>query len=154
MAISKTAKVFWTAIGGGALAVTGTILICTGVGSGFGVPIITHALAVIGGVVGGGMISGIGVLAAGSATAAALAAAIANKVIKDPELVKLAEKLIQANEIYSAAKNVTDQQKKEIAKLNAEIGKLLRANTKNSEAVAELRERLAVLIDQLKRSAA
>ncbi len=146
MAMSKTSKVWLSAMGGGALAVVGCALLVTGVGSGAGAALLTSGLATIGGVVGGGMLAGIGVLAAGSATAAAIAAAIANKLIESPELRDLAERLQKANELYAAARRTTEEQKREIEQLNKEIGKLLESKDCDAEKLERLKERLIVLI--------
>ncbi|PSM30648.1 hypothetical protein BVG81_009435 [Haliangium sp. UPWRP_2] len=97
------------------------------------------------------MLAGIGVLAAGSATAAAISAAIANAAIEDPELRKLAEKLMLANQIYETANRKTQKQKEEIEELNRIIGEMLRTKTAHQEEIERLRERLAVLIDRLQR---
>ncbi|MGB8299091.1 MAG: hypothetical protein WCG85_26970 [Polyangia bacterium] len=96
MAFSKTSKVWFSAVGGGLLAAAGGVLLVTGVGSGAGAVLITSGLAAIGGIVGGGMLAGIGVLTAGSATVAALSAAIAHGAIKDPDRLALAKKLEEA----------------------------------------------------------
>ena len=101
MSWSKTSKVWLAALGGGVVAGAGCVLLVTGVGAGAGAALITSGLATIGGVVGGGgMLAGMGVLTAGTATVSALSAAIAHKVIEDPELLELAEKLKQANDIF------------------------------------------------------
>ena len=146
MAVSKTSKVWLSAMGGGALAVVGGALLVTGVGSGAGAVLLTSGLATIGGIVGGGMLAGIGVLAAGSATAAAIAAAIANSMIENPELRDLAERLQRANEVYAAAKRTTEEQKREIEQLNKEIGGLLESKSCDAERLERLKERLIVLI--------
>lgn len=151
MAWSKTSKVWAASVGGGLLAAAGGLLVVTGVGAGAGAVLITSGLAAIGGLVGGGMLAGIGVLAAGSATAAAISAAIANAAIEDPELRKLAEKLMLANQIYETANRKTQKQKEEIEDLNRIIGEMLRTKTAHQEEIERLRERLAVLIDRLQR---
>lgn len=154
MAWSKTSKVWLAALGGGCVAGVGCVLLVTGVGTGAGAALITSGLATIGGVVGGGMLAGIGVLAAGTATASALSAAIAHKVIEDPELLELAEKLKQANELFEIGKRVTQKQREEIAFLNQKIGDLLREKKCNQEELNDLKERLITLIRNLKEVAA
>lgn len=149
MEMSKTSKVWLSAMGGGALAVVGGALLLTGVGSGAGAVLLTSGLATIGGVVGGGMLAGIGVLAAGSATAAAIAAAIANKLIENPELRDLAERLQRANELYAASSRTTEEQKREIDQLNKEIGSLLESKECDAEKLQQLKARLIVLIRKL-----
>ena len=153
MAWSKTSRVWAIGVGAGVLTAIGGALVCTGVGAGAGAVAITSGLAAIGGIVGGGMLAGIGVIGAGSATAAALASAIAQKVIKDPELLKLAEKLRKANEVYEAAKRATEGQRKEIEDLNQKIGDLLRSKKRDQGQIDALRDRLAVLIAQLRSAA-
>jgi len=110
---------------------------------------ITHILKVIGC---GRMDRGLGVIAAGSATAGVIATMIANKVIRDRELIELAEKLKQANELYEAARRVTKQQKAEIEELNKKIGEILQSQKKDQEQLESLKARLNVLIEQLQRS--
>jgi len=153
MAVSKTTKVWLTALGGGAVAVVGGVLLVTGVGSGAGAVLITTGLAAIGSVVGGGMLAGIGVLAAGTATVSSISAAIAHKVIKDPELLALAEKLRQANELYAAVSSGSKSQKAEIEELNLKIGDLLRAKKKDRAQIEELKARLIVFIRNMKMAA-
>jgi hypothetical protein len=152
MAFSKTSKVWFSAVVGGLLAAAGGVLLVTGVGSGAGAVMITSGLAAIGGIVGGGMLAGIGVLAAGSATVAALSAAVAHKAIKDPELLDLAKKLRKANELYEAAGKVDAAHKKEIEHLNKAVGELLRAKKKDREKLEELKARLLLLIQSMKKS--
>jgi len=154
MSWSKTSKVWLAALGGGVVAGAGCVLLVTGVGAGAGAALITSGLATIGGVVGGGMLAGIGVLTAGTATVSALSAAIAHKVIEDPELLELAEKLKQANDIFEISKRVTEKQRTEINYLNQKIGELLREKNKNQDEINELKERLIVLIRNLKDVAA
>jgi len=154
MSWSKTSKVWLAALGGGVAAGAGCVLLVTGVGAGAGAALITSGLATIGGVVGGGMLAGIGVLTAGTATVSALSAAIAHKVIEDPELLELAEKLKQANDIFEISKRVTEKQRTEINYLNQKIGELLREKNKNQDEINELKERLIVLIRNLKDVAA
>ena len=154
MSWSKTSKVWLATLGGGVVAGAGCVLLVTGVGAGAGAALITSGLATIGGVVGGGMLAGIGVLTAGTATVSALSAAIAHKVIEDPELLELAEKLKQANDIFEISKRVTEKQRTEINYLNQKIGELLREKNKNQDEINELKERLIVLIRNLKDVAA
>ncbi len=151
MGWSKSSKVWATGVGAGLLTAAGGVLLVTGVGSGAGAVLITSGLATIGGIVGGGMLAGIGVIAAGSATAAAIGAAIANEAIEDPELRALAVKLQKANELYEASKNVTGTQKKEIEALNKRIGDLLRSKKADKKEIERLRDRLTILIHKLKR---
>jgi len=155
MSWSKTSKVWLAALGGGVAAGAGCVLLVTGVGAGAGAALITSGLTTICGVVGGGgMLAGIGVLTAGTATVSALSAAIAHKVIEDPELLELAEKLKQANDIFEISKRVTEKQRTEINYLNQKIGELLREKNKNQDEINELKERLIVLIRNLKDVAA
>jgi len=154
MSWSKTSKVWLAALGGGVAAGAGCVLLVTGVGAGAGAALITSGLATVGGVVGGGMLAGIGVLTAGTATVSALSAAIAHTVIEDPELLELAEKLKQANDIFEISKRVTEKQRTEINYLNQKIGELLREKNKNQDEINELKERLIVLIRNLKDVAA
>ena len=145
MVISKTSKVWMAGVGGGMLVAVGGALAVTGVGAGAGAVAITSGLAAIG----GSMLGGIGVIAAGSGTAAAIAAAIASKMIKDPEFIALAEKLKKANVLYSSAKQATAAQKEEIAELNKRIGEILQSKKKDREELDRLNERLILLIDKL-----
>jgi len=154
MSWSKTSKVWLSGVAGGLLAAGGGVLLLTGVGSGAGAVLITSGLAAIGSIVGGGMLAGIGVLAAGSATAAALSAAIANMAIEDPALRDLAERLKRANELYEAARTKTTKQDWEINDLNKKIGELLRSKTKDREELEEYKARLIVLIRELQHKAA
>jgi len=149
MATSKTSKVWLSGMGGGALTVVGGALLVTGVGTGAGAVLLTSGLATIGGVVGGGMLAGIGVLAAGSATAAAMAAALANKLIEDPELRDLRERLRRANELYAGSSRKTKEQEREIAELNKEIGRLGKSRKCDAEKLEQLKARLVVLIRQM-----
>jgi tRNA G37 N-methylase Trm5 len=111
----------------------------------------TSGLAAIGSAVGGGMFAGIGVLAAGSATSAAIAAAIANKLIPDPALKELAESLGKANELYAAAKICTEAQQLEMEGLNVRIGHLLDAKKSDAAELEHLKARLTLLIHDLER---
>lgn len=151
MAWSKTSKVWAAGVGGGLLCAAGGVLLVTGVGTGAGAVLITSGLATIGGIVGGGMLAGIGVIGAGSATAAAIASAVASKVIEDPELAALASKLQRANEIYEAASKKNGDLKEAIEALNRTIGDMLRAKKSDQEQIGLMNERLAVLIDRLQR---
>jgi hypothetical protein len=153
MAASKTSKVLWCALGGGLVAAAGGVLLVTGVGSGAGAALITSGLATIGSVVGGGMLAGIGVCAAGTATVSALSAAIANKVIEDPELIELAKKLKEANELFETSRKVNLKHSREIEELNKKIGDLLRDKKANAAKINELKERLIVLISRLRDAA-
>ena len=154
MGISKTSKVWLAALGGGALTAAGGVLCVTGVGVGAGAVLITSGLKVIGAsVVGGGMLAGLGVLGAGTATGASIAAAIAHKAIKDPELIELAEKLKKANELYEAGKMATVKQKSEIEDLNRQVGELLRSKKKDKEKLDVLKARLIVLIRDMQKAA-
>lgn len=154
MGISKTSKVWLAGLGGGALTAAGGVLCLTGIGSGAGAVLITSGLKVIGStVVGGGMLAGLGVLGAGTATGASIAAAIAHKVIKDPELIELAEKLKKANELYEVAKMTTSKQKSEMEKLNRQVGDLLRSKKKDKEKLDVLKARLIVLIREMQKAA-
>ena len=135
------------------MATAGAVLLCTGVGAGAGAVLITSGLATVGSLVGGGMLAGIGVLACGSATVAALAGAISHKVIKDPELRRLAERLKNANELFEVSKRVTEAQKLEIEELNRQVGELLRAKKRDHDRLDELKARLIVLIRQMQGAA-
>jgi len=73
-------------------------------------------------------------------------------VIRDRELIELAEKLKQANELYEAARRVTKQQKAGIEELNKKIGEILQSQKKDQEQLESLKARLNVLIEQLQRS--
>jgi len=149
MALSKTSKVWIAGLGGGVLVAAGGALLVTGVGSGGGGALIMTGLATIGGAIGGGALAGIGVIAAGAATAAAISSAIAHKVIKDPELKALAEKLGKANELYEVSRQVTEIQKKEMEELNRQIGDFLREKKKDQAKLDDLKMRLFILIRQL-----
>jgi hypothetical protein len=149
LSISKTSKVWLSGLGGGALAVVGGCLLVTGVGAGAGAVMITSGLATIGGVVGGGMSAGIGVLGAGSALVASATAAIANKVIEDPDLVELKQKLSQANTLYNAAKSKNIYLEQELRELNNSITQILHDQKKNKDEIELLKARLIVLINKL-----
>lgn len=153
MAVSKTSKVWLAALGGGAITAAGGIMCISGVGVGAGAVLIASGLKVMGGVVGGGMLAGIGVISGGSVTAGAISAAIAHKLIKDPELIGLAEKLKKANELYEAAKTATAKQKSEIEDLNRQVGDLLRSKKKDKERLDVLKARLIVLIREMQKAA-
>jgi len=153
MGTSKTSKVCLAALCGGVLTAAGGVLCVTGLGVGAGAVLITSGLKVIGTVVGGGMLAGLGVLGVGTATAASVAAAIAHKLIKDPDLIELAEKLKKANELYEAAKKTTYKQKWEMEELNRQVGDLLRSKIKDKEKLDELKTRLIVLIREMQKAA-
>jgi len=116
-------------------------------------PEITHILKEIGKLVKGGMREGIGVIAVGSAIVGGIVVVITNKLIPDPELRDLKEKLKIANELYEAARRVTEQQKAEIDELNAKIGEILRSKKKDQKQLESLKARLITLIEQLKGAA-
>ena len=146
MRISRTSKIWLAGVGGGALTLFGGVMLVTGVGSGAGAVAITSGLAAIG----GSMLGGIGVIAAGSATAALITSALAMKLIKDPELVALAEKLKTLNELYEHAKYCTTLQKNEVKDLNSRIGEILKSKKKDSEELEQLKERLSLLAYKIK----
>lgn len=113
---------------------------------------IAHFLKMIGK---GNMVRGVAVVAAagaaGGATAGIIATMIAKGKIHDQELKELAEKLKQANELYEAARRVTERQKVEINDLNIKIMEILKSGQKDREQLESLKARLASLIEQLER---
>jgi uncharacterized membrane protein len=104
----------------------------------------------------GNMARGIAVIfatgAAGGATAGVIATMIAQNKIRDRELRELAEELKRANELYEAAKRVTEQQKAEINDLNKRIIEMLKSQRKNREQLESLKARVAALIKEFEQA--
>ena len=96
-------------------------------------------------------LAGIGKIAAGSDTATALDAVIANGLVPDPDLRHLAERLRVANESYGTGK-AAEQQKAEITDLNERVGGMLRSLAKDKEQLESLNARLVALIEQLEKA--
>lgn len=150
MKISKTSKVWIAGVGTGLVAVGGGLCLIPVVGQGAGAVLITSGLKAI--AFGTGMEAGIGVIAAGSATCAGIAAGLAHMFITDPELQELLEKLKLANQLYETARKVSHYQRSEIENLRSEIGELLKSKKKSQEDIEMLKARLLLLINKLKGS--
>ena len=151
--IPKNIKVAaWAGLAGVSVMLAAPIIALLWFG-GIGGGAILAMLAWLGSLVGGGAVMGLAVLmasgAAGGGVAAAITAAIADKVITDPDLIRLSKMVAELNELLDKAAKATDNDRKQIRELNDRYGRLLKEK-KDDSKIAALEKEVNTLLRLLK----